>query len=113
MKETFMTNWSKQMKKGLLIFFVMNVIKKKSSYGYEIIQQINEDNEILIADGTLYPLLKQLKKEQLVLSKWETNEENAPRKYYYLTGKGNSILNEMKTYWLTLSKLVNISIENN
>jgi len=95
-----------QMKKGLLIFLVMNVIKKKNCYGYEIIQKIEEKTGIIIADGTLYPLLKKLKYNKLVLTRWEVNEEDAPRKYYFLTGTGNSVLQNMNTYWGNLNQSV-------
>ena len=110
-EEEFVSNWNKQMKKGLLIFLVMNVIKKRNCYGYEIIQKIKEKTGLIIADGTLYPLLKKLKNNNLALSRWEVNEEDAPRKYYYLTGTGNSVLKDMDTYWGNLNQSVFSLIE--
>ena len=110
-EESFVGNWNKQMKKGLLIFLVMNVIKKKNCYGYEIIQKIERKTGIIIADGTLYPLLKKLKSNKLVLTRWEVSEEDAPRKYYYLTGTGNGVLQKMNTYWGNLNQSVCILIE--
>lgn len=106
MQNTFINNWNTQVKKGLLIFLVMNVIKEKNCYGYEIIQKIKTDTGLEIADGTLYPLLKKLRQDALVLSRWSVNEELAPRKYYYLTGNGNSTLNEMNEYWLSLNQSI-------
>ena len=106
MEEVFIGNWDKQMKKGLLIFLVMSCIKKKNCYGYEIIQKIREKTGIVMADGTLYPILKKLKKNQFVLSKWVVNEDDAPRKYYYLTGAGNTTLAEMTNYWSGLNEKV-------
>ena len=112
MEQEFIANWKIQMKKGLLIFLVLNIIKKKNSYGYEIIQKIEHETGLSVAEGSLYPLLKKLKKDQHVLSKWEVNEENAPRKYYYLTGKGNILLKEMNNKWLNLNKSVTSMICN-
>ena len=102
----FVKNWNKQIKKGLLIFLVMNVINKKNCYGYEIILKIKGKTGIIIADGTLYPLLKKLKSNKLVLTRWDVNEDEAPRKYYYLTGTGNSVLQEMNAYWGKLNHSV-------
>jgi len=111
MEKDFINNWDKQMKKGLLIFLVIKVIKTKSCYGSEIIKKIKEKTGIVIADGTLYPILKKLKKNQLVLCKWNVNEEEAPRKYYYITGSGNTHLTEMNQYWSTLNQNVVTLIE--
>ncbi len=106
MKTDFITNWSVQLKKGLLLYLVMNIIKKKSSYGQEIIAEIEAITGFKVAEGTLYPLLKKLKEEQCVLSKWELNNDKAPRKYYFLTGKGGITLKEMNNYWKNLNENV-------
>ena len=111
MKKDFIDNWKGQTKKGLLIFLVMNVISRKNCYGYEIIQAIAKETGILMADGTLYPILKKLKEEKLVLTRWSVNDEQAPRKYYFLTGNGNVALKQMKDYWLSTSDLVQKSLK--
>lgn len=103
MKPDFFTNWNTQLKKGLLLFLILSIIKKKNSYGQEIIKEIQSATGFLVAEGTLYPLLKKLKEEQLVLSKWNTNEDHAPRKYYYLTGKGGITFKEMNEKWKALT----------
>lgn len=69
MEQQFINNWNIQIKKGLLLFLVMNIIKKKNCYGYEIIKKIKKDTGLSVAEGTLYPLLKKLKQEQHVLFK--------------------------------------------
>lgn len=112
MNESFLGTWKVQTKKGLLLFLVLNVIKQKKCYGYEIIQKINDTTGIKIADGTLYPLLKKLKTEQLALCKWDVTENQAPRKYYYLTGKGNSTLKIMNEYWNIQNSSINKLIKN-
>jgi len=112
MSESFLKSWKVQTKKGLLLFLVLNVIKQKNCYGYEIIQKINEATGIKMADGTLYPLLKKLRNDQLVLCKWDVTEDQAPRKYYYLTGKGNSTLKEMNEYWFAQNIAINNLVKN-
>lgn len=103
MEKGFKDKWTGQVKKGLLLFLVVHVIKKKNSYGHAIIKEIHEHTGIKMADGTLYPILKKLKQEQMVLTRWDVNDEQAPRKLYYLTGKGSSLYKEMKEYWEDLS----------
>lgn len=90
------------------MYLVITAISKKNSYGGEIISRIKSTTGISISEGTLYPLLKKLKQEYLVLSKWiiDDKSDNA-RKYYYLTGKGNGVLKEMDENW----KKLNMSVE--
>lgn len=108
MDPQFIDKWNTQVKKGLFLFLVLSVIKQKSSFGQEIVRKIKQATGLSISEGTLYPILKKLKEEHLVISKWDFNDENAPRKYYFLTGHGNSTQEEMQKYW---SKL-NLSVSN-
>ena len=109
MNQDFIENWNIQLKKGVLIYLVMAAISKKNSYGGEIIAIVKKNTGISITEGTLYPILKKLKQEYCVLSKWMINDTtDSARKYYYLTGKGNRILKEMDEKWRSL----NVSIEH-
>lgn len=107
MNNEFFQKWISQVKKGVLSFIVLNVLKKKEYYGYELIEEIKQDTNIDIAEGTLYPLLNRLKKQALVEAKWVEQESGMPRKYYTLTPEGEATLLEMQNYWSTL----NLSIE--
>ncbi|MDF1674043.1 MAG: PadR family transcriptional regulator [Vicingaceae bacterium] len=108
MSQDFIQKWNIQLKKGVLLYLVMTAISKKNSYGGEIIANIKATTGIVITEGTLYPILKKLKEEYCVLSKWMVDEENdSAKKYYYLTGKGNGLLTEMNEKW----KALNISVE--
>lgn len=111
MEKGFKDKWTGQLKKGLLLFLVIHVIKKKNSYGHGIIKEIHEHTGIRMADGTLYPILKKLKQEQLVLTRWDVSDDKPPRKLYYLTGKGSSLYKEMKEYWGALSGSIETFIE--
>lgn len=107
MNQDFIINWNVQLKKGVLIYLVLTVISKKNRYGGEIISIIKENTGIKLADGTLYPLLKKLKEEYCILSKWIIDDkDDKARKYYYLTGKGNGILKEMDEYWGNLNSSI-------
>jgi len=106
MNEIFIQKWKSQVKKGTLAFVVLNVLKNNEFYGYELIEEIRKHTEIEIAEGTLYPLMNRLKKEELVSSKWVEQSSGIPRKYYLLTDIGNNTLNEMQKYWENLENVI-------
>ncbi|MFL9845099.1 PadR family transcriptional regulator [Flavobacterium rhizosphaerae] len=113
MNEIFVNKWKSQVKKGTLTFIVLNVLKKNEFYGYEFIEEIKKLTSIEIAEGTFYPLMNRLKKENLVSSKWVEQESGIPRKYYVLTKTGDETLKQMQFYWEELSKSIKkISNEN-
>ena len=99
MDESFIHKWQSQLKKGTLSFIVLNILKDKEYYGYELIESVREHTEIEVAEGTLYPLMNRLKKDELVTSKWVEQESGIPRKYYSLTDMGVNILKQMQVYW--------------
>ena len=99
MDESFLHKWQSQLKKGTLSFIVLNILKDKEYYGYELIESVREHTEIEVAEGTLYPLMNRLKKDELVTSKWVEQESGIPRKYYSLTDAGVNILKQMQDYW--------------
>lgn len=103
MGQTFILNWNTQLKKGLLTLLVLNIIKRKNCYGKEMIEIIKQETGITIAEGTLYPILKKLKNEQCVLCKWNVEDNDSPKKYYYLTGKGGQLLQEMNANWFSMA----------
>ncbi|MEN0051556.1 MAG: PadR family transcriptional regulator [Bacteroidota bacterium] len=106
MNKEFIQKWSSQVKKGVLSFIVLKVLKEKEFYGYELIEEVKKYTKIEIAEGTLYPLMNRLKKEGLVNSKWVEQESGIPRKYYHLTESGVKNLKEMEEYWSGLVKAI-------
>lgn len=99
MNKSFIEKWKSQVKKGTLTFIALNILKNRELYGYEFIEEIKEKTDIEIAEGTFYPLMNRLAKEELVTSKWVQQESGIPRKYYSLTETGKQSLSKMQTYW--------------
>ncbi|MFA8436435.1 MAG: PadR family transcriptional regulator [Marinifilaceae bacterium] len=99
----FITKWKSQVKKGLLEYIIMLLLKSKPCYGYELINEMNQFASLEIAEGTIYPLLNRLKKEKLVTSEWAEMETGIPRKYYKLTEEGIVHLEVMKQYFEALN----------
>lgn len=106
MNEDFVHKWQSQLKKGSLSFIILNVLKGNEFYGYELIEEVRKHTNIEIAEGTLYPLMNRLKKEELVSSKWVEQESGIPRKYYCLTEMGNQTLKDMQKHWKSLENSI-------
>ncbi|NTV90459.1 MAG: PadR family transcriptional regulator [Clostridiales bacterium] len=88
-----------QLKKGVLELCVLSMLTKKDCYGYELVYEISKN--IMIAEGTIYPLLKRLKDEGYLTTYLEESQEGPPRKYYKLTPLGEQTRNTLTTEWLT------------
>ena len=106
MNENFIAKWQSQVKKGTLTFIILNVLQNNEFYGYEFIEEVKKLTKIEIAEGTFYPLMNRLKKENLVTSKWVEQESGIPRKYFSLTDIGKETLEQMKDYWEDLSSSI-------
>lgn len=106
MNKIFVNKWKSQVKKGTLTFIVLNVLRDNEFYGYEFIEEVKKQTTIEIAEGTFYPLMNRLKKEELVTSKWVEQESGIPRKYYSLTKSGEATLITMQSYWKDLTESI-------
>lgn len=97
--QDFNIRWKSQIKKGLIEYMQLLFLEKKTYYGYELIEMIRELSSIEIAEGTLYPLLKRLKKDGMLTSRWQELESGIPRKYYTITSKGAEQIQLMNSYF--------------
>jgi PadR family transcriptional regulator PadR len=88
-----------QLKKGVLELCVLAILFKKDCYGYELVNQISKN--IMIAEGTIYPLLKRLKDEGYVTTYLAESQEGPPRKYYKLTQLGIETKEQLEHEWKT------------
>ncbi|OSM13750.1 PadR family transcriptional regulator [Bacillus toyonensis] len=98
-----------QFKKGVLELCVLALVKRKDSYGYELVQQIS--NKFLISEGSVYPLLRRLTKEGYFQTYLKESTEGPPRKYYQLTEQGETQLHVLVTEWSDFAKGVQEIIE--
>jgi PadR family transcriptional regulator PadR len=106
MNEKILSRWEAQVKKGILDFILLLLLREKEQYGYELIQQIHSRVGYEIAEGTIYPLLIRLKEDHLVEAYWQEkagNDTGMPRKYYRITPQGIQTLRDMTVYWTELS----------
>jgi len=94
-------NTKSQMRKGVLEYCILSVLENKPLYVSDIIQNL-ENSELVVVEGTLYPILIQLKNEGYLGYHWEESLQGAPRKYYELTEPGKLFLAELGKFWKQL-----------
>ena len=98
-------NAKSQMRKGMLEYCIMLLLSEKAYYTSDIINRLKEAN-LLVVEGTLYPLLTRLKNDGLLAYEWQESTQGPPRKYYVLTEKGTEILKQLDTAWSELENTV-------
>jgi PadR family transcriptional regulator PadR len=98
-------NTKSQMRKGVLEYCILRVLENKPLYVSDIIQNL-EKTELILVEGTLYPMLIQLKNEGYLGYHWEESLQGPPRKYYELTELGKQFLNELGKFWKELVEAV-------
>lgn len=103
-------NTQSQMRKGFLEFPVLLIIGTSPTYAPDILKQLQKAN-LLVVEGTLYPLLSRLKRFGLVTYKWQESKSGPPRKMYTLTMEGRQVLMQLETSWKTLDTAVNTLIK--
>jgi PadR family transcriptional regulator PadR len=87
-----------QMRKGVLEYCILLLLAKEDAYASSIITRLKEANMIVV-EGTLYPLLIRQKNQGLLQYRWEESPQGPPRKYYAITDKGREQLAEMNNAW--------------
>lgn len=80
-----------QLRKGFLAFCVLKTCSHKPKYTSDIITQLR-DAQLVVVEGTIYPLLSRLQKDGLLSHEWQESEQGPPRKYYTTTAFGNEVV---------------------
>ena len=103
-------NTKAQMRKGILEFCILLIISKEEVYPSDILKELKEFN-LIVVEGTLYPLLSRLKDGGLLEYRWEESKAGPPRKYCRLTEIGRNSLKQLEINWKQLSKSINSLIK--
>ena len=101
-----------QMRKGVLELCTLAIIAEKDAYASDIIDEL-KSSDLIVVEGTLYPLLTRLKNDGLLQYRWEESTSGPPRKYYQLTKKGEESLSVLKSSWEQLTTAVDKIISKN
>lgn len=98
-------NVKSQMRKGILEYCILLLLQEEPAYTSDIIQKLKEA-ELIVVEGTLYPLLTRLKNSGILGYEWVESTQGPPRKYYKLTQKGHLALSELDASWQELNKSI-------
>jgi len=98
-------NTISQMRRGILEFCIISLLADNEIYTAELIDKLKKAN-LLVTDGTLYPLLNRLQKSNLLQYRWVESESGPPRKYYSLTEEGCEVLAELDVAWQDINSSV-------
>ncbi len=99
-------NTKAQLRKGVLELCILGIISEKEAYPSDIIESLKQE-ELIVVEGTMYPLLTRLKNAGLLGYNWKESSSGPPRKYYHLTSEGTSFLDELTGAWDHLVQVVN------
>ena len=99
-------NVQSQMRKGMLEYCILLLLQDKPAYTSDIIKKL-KDVDLLVVEGTLYPLLTRMKNGGLLKYEWQESTQGPPRKYYALTEQGHDALVVLDKAWSEISNTVN------
>jgi PadR family transcriptional regulator, regulatory protein PadR len=106
MKEALHESYKNQMRKGMLELCTLLIIEKDKAYASKILGELKASN-LIVVEGTLYPLLSRLRTQGLLKYSWEESKSGPPRKYYELTAEGKKTLAQLKDVWVDLVASIN------
>jgi PadR family transcriptional regulator PadR len=95
--------WEVQLRKGCLELAILAALWDGKLYGLEILRRLESDSDLVMSEGTVYPLLSRLKALELLKSEWVESDAGHPRKYYSLTPAGKQRAQEMAAIWKRFS----------
>ncbi len=104
-------NWETQIRKGWLELAILASLWADKLYGLDILRRLQTHSDLLVAEGTIYPILGRLKRDGLIDSKWVESEAGHPRKYYWLTPAGRRRAVAMARYASTFLTSIHSLIE--
>lgn len=90
-----------QMRKGIMEYAILLVLRHREAYSVDLIE-ILKQNDLIVVEGTIYPLLTRLRKEGLIKYTWVESPQGPPRKYYIITESGRTYLDELRKLWVAM-----------
>ena len=99
-------NVKAQMRKGILEYCILAILSREDSYAPRIISEL-KSADMIVVEGTLYPLLARQKNQGLLTYRWEESPQGPPRKYYMITDKGREVLAALDEAWDEMVQQIN------
>lgn len=104
-------NIKSQMRKGILEYCILVIISRKESYATDILDILRKA-DLLVVEGTVYPLLTRMKNNGLLDYRWEESAGGPPRKYFRLTSEGHRLLEQLDAEWQSISTSIDAIIKS-
>lgn len=101
-----LSNLKSQMRKGLLEYCILAIISRDEAYASDILDQL-KGAQLVVVEGTVYPLLTRMKNEGLLTYRWQESTGGPPRKYYTLTENGQQLLAQLDAEWQSICQAIN------
>lgn len=100
------SNLKSQMRKGLLEYCILCIISRDEAYASDILESL-KGAQLVVVEGTVYPLLTRMKNEGLLSYRWQESTGGPPRKYYTLTEEGRQLLSQLDAEWQSICQAIN------
>lgn len=94
------------MRKGILEFCILLIASQGETYTNDILQELRKA-DLLVVEGTVYPILNRLKEAELLTYSWSESKSGPPRKYYAITPLGRTFLRQLISTWESLDSSIN------
>ena len=105
-------NMKAQMRKGVLELCILSILSEQEAYPSDIIERLKQ-GELIVVEGTLYPLLSRLKNAGLLSYNWQESPSGPPRKYFQITEMGRGVLQQLTENWSDLVTAVSNTTSQN
>ncbi|WP_462409624.1 PadR family transcriptional regulator [Neobacillus sp. Marseille-QA0830] len=101
--------FNRELVKGSTSLILLQLLNERDMYGYELVKELEQrsDNGLSVKEGTLYPALHKLEKQEYIECYWQEQEKGPARKYYRITGAGRELLLEKTREWQDFVKVMN------
>jgi PadR family transcriptional regulator PadR len=99
-------NWQEQLRRGGMDLAILLSVAPGPRYGLDLIRHLEETTDLVVTEGTIYPILGRLTREDLLAAEWVADEAPHPRKYYRLTERGRRTLAEMLAHWSAFTRKI-------
>lgn len=96
------SEWRTQLRRGVLEVCILALINRGPTYGYEIVTQLSAVPALAAGEGTIYPLLRRMRKDGWLETYWQESTSGPPRQYYRLTDPGARALASFRDEWRQL-----------
>jgi PadR family transcriptional regulator len=100
-----------QLRRGTIEFCVLALLRDRERYGFELVRTLSGVDGMVTSEGTIYPLLTRLRREDLVTTSWRESDSGPPRRYYRLTEAGKAALTDFTKEWARFRDAVDSLLE--